>query len=220
MNILIQYYTLGIGTTKSEVMAENWKRKLEEIRNPSLDPPRQNDARPPLEKVPMQFFAGYSANLIAPVGVTVGGIGRSVGWYLRLRSNLSFQDYLVVCDEEGIIPPESGIEIYKRSNVRKTNTFIGTGGIMIKVDPSFYISVGAGYCSHEVLYRYERIDDVEPVSLGEFWAKVDKSSFSGIALDLDGTFKIAKSFYGSIGCSVLNISAPKVYLNAGFGLFF
>jgi len=219
MALLIKYYTEGIGTTINEARAEYWKMRLEELVHPNLNSNGQNRIRPPREKIKMQFFAGYAFNLKAPVGLTAGGMGKSVGWYLRFRSNLSFHDYSVVCSEKGIIPNSFlGGDFYETHNERKENVFIGTGGMMIKASPSFYFSVGVGYCAHAVLYKFYRIGHPEAEPKGEFWAKVDKALMNGVAFDLDGTYKIGGNFYGTLGVSFLNFS--QVYANAGIGMFF
>ena len=217
IKLLITYYTEGIGTNKNLARAANLNQRLEEIRNPGRVPDRQNNGKPPRDKTPMQFFAGYALNLKAPFGVTLGSVGKSLGWYLRVRSNLTFPEYSYVCDNVGIIDNWSG-GFYQRLEDRKTKTFIGTGGMMIKVNPSFFLSFGAGYLSHEVCYNFQKIGEIEAVPVGVFWAKVDNSSFKGVALDLDGSFKIGKKMYGSIGCTVFHFSS--VYANAGIGLFF
>jgi len=220
IKLLIDYYTEGIGTDKNEPMADYWKERLEDIRSPNRMPIRQNGVKPPREKVKMQFFAGYSANYLAPVGLTVGGVGRSVGWYLRFRTNLSFQDYTEECDDEGNILGglNGGRSLPERLPGKKTNMLIGTVGMLVKVDPAFLISVGMGYCNRETLHQYQSISIYESNAEGEFWAKKTSSSFSGVAFDLDGTFRIGKSMYGSVGVSSLHFKY--VYANAGIGLFF
>ena len=222
MELLVTFYTEGIGTDKDEARAEIWKQRLEEIRNPNRVQFGQNAGRPPRDKVKMQFFAGYSANLLAPYGLMVGGVGRSVGWYLRFRTNLSFQDYTEECDDSGNIIGElnNGRSLPEPLGVKKTKMLIGTGGFVIKADPSFYISVGAGYCKREVFYQFESIGIVDSNPEGKFWAihNGEKSTFSGVAFDLDGTFKIGKKMYGSAGFSLLDLKY--LYANAGIGVFF
>ena len=219
MNMLIKYYTEGIGTEPNKSMADYWIQRLEEIRNPFLINTVQNRPKPPREKVKMQFFAGYSATLEAPFGLTVGGVGRTVGWYLRFRSNLSFQDYTEVCDGAGNIIGGLNNALPNPLNIKNKSTLVGTGGLVIKVHPSFFISAGAGYCSRKVVYKFEKIGIVEAKPEGTFWAKYNgKTSFEGVALDLDGTFKIGKTIYGSLGCSLLNFNYLSA--NAGIGVFF
>jgi len=219
MNLLIKYYTYGIGTDPNQSKVDYWVQRLEEIRNPYLINTGQDRTLPPREKVKMQFFAGYSATFEAPFGLTVGGVGRTVGWYLRFRSNLSFQDYTEVCDEAGNIVGGLNNALPNPLNIKNSSTLIGTGGLVIKAHPSFFISAGIGYCSREVVYKFEKIGIVEANPEGVFWAKYNgKTSFEGVALDLDGTFKIGKKFYGSLGCSLLNFNYLSA--NAGIGVFF
>jgi hypothetical protein len=218
INKLILYYTEGIGTSKNEANVEFWKDRLEFIQetiatNVTLQ-------KPPHEKVKMDFFLGYSASYYYPYGLTVGGIGKTIGWYLRYRTNMSFRNYTKKYQEGvGII---GGLEdAYPDLTGKRTeNRQIGTGGIIIKVVPSFYISAGAGYCNREMLCEIKKIGRViaDP-SQDVIWAKyVDERSFEGWALDLDATFRIGKVMYGSLGCSMLNFKY--VSANAGIGVFF
>ena len=217
MRLLVTYYTKGIGTEPNNRRAEFWEQRLETIRNPYPRPAGQIEKKPPREK--MRFFAGYAATFEAPFGLTAGGVGRTIGWYLRFRSNLSFQNYTEECDGTGIIIGGLKDALPNPLNIKNISTFIGTGGIMIKADPSIYISVGAGYCSREVVYKFRKIDEISAEPQGEFWAKYNgESSFQGIALDLDGNFRIGKTFYGSLGCSLLNLKY--ISANAGIGVFF
>ena len=228
MNLLILYYTDGIGTSEDPSRAEYWKKRVEEIRNPIQVSGERYRTNPPREKVKMNFFAGYSSTWEAPFGLTVGGVGRSVGWYLRFRSTLSFQEYSYECNKTFEIS-EMRDKFYTNSadkKNRKVNTLTGTGGIVIKVAPSFYISAGAGYCNSEILYKFDEVNDTADL-VGKFWAKYDGKA-SGIVLDLDGTFKFGK-FYGSLGCSMLNHPFLKdipakagisISANAGIGVFF
>jgi len=219
INLLIIYYMQGIGTNKNEAMAESWKQRLEEIQNPHIYSTGNNVRKPQFPKEKMKFFAGYSASLIAPAGFTVGGVGRTVGWYVRLRSNLSFQGYTEEYDNAGktIVGFNDGFA--QQTEIRKTNTLIGTGGIMIKAAPSLYLSAGVGYSSRELLFQFKKIGAIEADPKGDFWAKCNsETSFKGVALDLDGTVGIGKRFYGSVGLSVLDFRY--LYANAGVGVFF
>jgi len=221
INLLIIYYMHGIGTNKNEAMAESWSQVLEDIHNPHIAVPGPNIKKPPRNRQPMQFFAGYSASLLAPFGLTVGGTGRTAGWYLRVRSNLSFQGHTAECNADGIISGGLGDYYYEPLEGGKVKTFIGTGGLMVKAARSFYISAGVGYCSREKLEKFRKIDPVQAEPpLEEFWAKRTdkKSTFSGVALDLDGTIGIGKKVYGSAGVSILNFESYSA--NVGIYVFF
>jgi hypothetical protein len=217
MNKLILYYSEGIGTSKNEAKLEFWKDQLELIRSVTVT--NVTAKKPPREKVKMNFLIGYSASYNAPYGLTAGGIGRTIGWYLRFRTNMSFQDYTAECDGGGYII--GGFEdSYPELTGKKTvNLWIGTGGLVIKALPSFYISAGAGYCNRERLCEIIKIGKTVSNPQGTIWAKYkDKTSFNGWALDLDATFRMGKVLYGSLGCSVLNFQYASA--NAGIGVIF
>ncbi|MDR1379878.1 MAG: hypothetical protein LBJ47_00170 [Tannerella sp.] len=218
MNKLVLYYTEGIGTSKNRAEAEYWRNQLELLHgNASMA--NATAKKPPREKVKMAFFAGYSASYYAPYGLTVGGVGRTVGWYLRFRTNMSFQNYTAEMEIDKVDSGEGFENSYPDPTLKyKENMWIGTGGIVIKAMPSFYISVGAGYCTREKLYEINKMGITVAESQGIIWAKDKNASFSGLALDLDATFRMGKVFYGSLGCSVLNFKYASA--NAGIGVFF
>ena len=225
IKMLILYYENGIGTDVNETKAEMWQSILDNARYPDQNINGQKDVNVTREKAKMEFFLGYAATFEAPYGITFGGVGRTVGWYLRFRTNLSSQNFSKTFDGEGDnINIAGGINggLLNCLPNEKVNTLIATGGFMFKVAPSFYLSVGGGYCKREYLREFQIVSDVdidaEPKET--FWAKSNSdSSFDGkVALDLDGTLKIGKTFYGSLGCSVL--SFKYVSANAGIGVFF
>ena len=233
MIMLIKYYSEGIGTNKNETKADMWASRLEEIREPSQTTYGQNEIKVKREKVKMEFFVGYAATYEAPFGLTVGGVGRVVGWYLRYRTNLSFQSYdesrfeLVKTDDPNVYEPRiiGGLDgsLADFTGNKKYNTYAGTGGLVFKIAPSFYISVGGGIGKKEFLAEYHKVNITETNydPSGPFWAKsgyVDKTSFDGAVVELDGTFKIGKSFYGSLGCTMFDFKY--ISANAGIGVFF
>jgi len=220
MKMLITFYEHGIGTEVNEMKVEMWQAKLDEIRNPYS---RQGEEEYVLrEKVKTEIFVGYAATLEAPVGLTFGVVGRTVGAYVRFRTNLSSQKFAKTFEGEGdnvVIADRSGGTLLEGLHNEKINTMIGTLGLVFKVTPSFYISAGGGYCKREYLREFQLISDVNSEVKESFWAKSNgETSFAGAALDLDGTFKIGKHFYGSLGCSMLNFKYLSA--NAGIGVFF
>ena len=230
---LIVYYSEGIGTNKDEAKAEMWAAKLDEIIGQTQTTYVQREVKPQREKVKMEFFAGFAATYEAPFGVTVGGVGRVVGWYLRFRTNMSFQNYdnptfnlddsgepSIIGEHNGSLPDGS---LPHFTGKKKYNTYTGTGGLVFKITPSFYLSVGGGIGKKEFLTEYHKIDNVviDNSPSGSFWAKSgydDKTSFDGPVVELDGTFKIGKSFYGSLGCTMFDFKY--ISANAGLGVFF
>jgi len=218
ISLLIDYYQEGIGTHVNEAKAEIWHSQLDVIRNPIQDYSGHGSGKPTREKVKMDLFVGYSGSLVAPFGLTVGGVGRTIGWYARFRTNMSFQGYTETCDSDGNVIGLNDSYPSPLNDSGKSNTMIGSGGLIIKASPSFHISAGAGYWVYDRVFEFEKIDITDASKKGLFWAKSEDFSKKGIVVDLDGTLRVGKNFYFSLGGSVLGFEY--VSANAGLGVFF
>lgn len=232
MKKLIVYYQEGIGMASNEASAVYWKEQLEQLRNPFYTVIADGD-RP---RDPMKFFMGYNASLVAPFGVQFGAMNENWGFYIRFRTNMSFQGSSQVrCengdDGGGVIPDFENKRIYhflKKDGTKaedgekidgKSSALIGTAGFMFKAFPNVYLSVGAGYVKRDVFYRYGEIDPVESKNyINTGWAKNTNISIDGVALDIDATVKLADRFYGTLGCTLLNFE--KVTPGIGIGFIF
>jgi hypothetical protein len=216
MNQLILYYTKGIGTHMNQTRANYWKSRLTFLRKTSLTEEKTRESA--RKKTKMRLFAGYSTSYYTPYGLTLGGVGR-FGWYLRYRTNrLSFQKY-TGNSKDGHLIETSGDLLSGPTGLVKTNVRTITGGLIIMAAPSFYISVGGGHCNRERLWEFQTIDRTEAEPQDNVWAKnIEKGTFNGLALEVDGTFHIGKVLYGSLGCTLLDLKY--ISGNAGIGVFF
>jgi hypothetical protein len=219
INQLILYYTEGIGTLADENTVNFWRELLETITNVNERQLLQKEKG----KNRVNVFIGYSANMLAPAGLTLGIAGKRIGGYVRYRTNLSFKDYTAVCDAEEV----KGMDGYRWSENKKANSMIISGGLIFKPTQKFLISTGGGYWKRDLLYEFEKIDLNVTQLEGTFWAKNEEDSFSGLALDLDGTYRMGKRFYVSAGCSLMNYKYANgnmrikyAYGNVGIGVFF
>lgn len=229
MQRLIVYYTEGIGATPSESSATYWKEQLEQLRNPFY----LTIGGMPKDR--MKFFVGYHASSIAPFGLQVGAMNDTWGFYVRIRTDMSFLNSQETCknggenrtgiiqrfEDDGIYydflnkdgtPAERGGKV-----AGKASTLIGTGGIMFRAFPDVYLSVGAGYARYDVFYRYgivEPLHSEEYTSIG--WAKNTDVSLNGVALDLDATVRFAGRFYGTVGCTLLHFERITPSIGIGF----
>lgn len=215
---LILFYTEGIGTPKSDELASYWNDQLEKLRMPA-EPVYygyQTTVRKPKEK--MKFFLGYSYSIEAPVGLTVGGVVNKIGWYARFKTNLSFKDHSLECDDNGkIVPEPAGVSYWSNTKKSKeTNCFIGTAGVVLKTAPWLYTSVGVGYGERTLLYPFKTMDYVTSEET-DIWCKNIDSSYKGLAAEIDFMVKLGPVFF-SAGCNTINFKY--VDLNAGLGVFF
>ena len=219
---IIEYYSEGIGTAQNEVSANYWQEQLEQLRKPVTNIYIQQES-----KERMNFFAGYHASLIAPFGIQMGGFGKSVGWYVRLRSNFVFQvtqydcEIVKVSDQNQLkIQQLDDDEVFYRATGRYKDTYLmGSAGIMVKTVSNLYVSAGVGYWDRKYSREFIRVSSGgsdEQASTG--WARDKNRSMNGIMIDLDGTYVISGKFYGTAGASLM--SFKYVYPNIGLGIFF
>lgn len=218
---LILYYTEGIGASKSEELASYWKGHLESLRNPPVEtvPVIPAEERRNKPKEPMKFFLGYAYSIESPYGLTFGGVKNRLGWYARFRTNFSFKgNYEGECrgtgEIEGTLP---GDPIFKFTNEKKTNSYAGTAGLVVKCTSWLYTSLGVGYGNRELLCQYVVVDPNDYRRETPYWAKSLDNSYQGIAADLDIMVKIGPVFL-SAGCNTINFKYMD--LNAGLGVFF
>jgi hypothetical protein len=222
---LILYYTEGIGAPQSEGMAAYWTERLNDATQPAVPEYVAPTLTPP--KQPINYFAGYAFTLHSPVGITFGGVGRLFGWYGRLKTNLSFQNYTheFTGEDPADIPKETLLKGVEKIH----NSYALTGGLVVRYEP-FYFSLGLGYWQQDWIYRYAELNDGgSEKSAYTFYKKTD-ASHKGVAADLDCIVEFGR-LYVTAGCNLLNYKAYDtakkrdvlkfaVDLNAGMGIFF
>ena len=207
---LITYYQEGIGTPKSEELAGYWKDQLEILRRPVEQTSEPVVAQAARER--MRFFVGYSFSPTAPYGLTVGGVAKHAGWYVRFKTNMKFQSY-----EQGKTIADFSEGASYRYLQKEANTYAATAGAVIKWNSWLLTSVGLGYGVHDLIYQYETISHENIQEVSQMWCKQTDDSFNGIAGELDMMVKLG-SFFVSAGCNTINFKY--IDLNAGIGLFF
>ena len=227
IQLLVTYYTEGIGTSKNIGMAEYWMQRLDEIRNPLIATTRQNGNMPVREKTNMKFFIGYHASVITPFGIQVGGIGKTVGWYVRFGSNLSFQNTRLNCIVDKADDGQKYIKILELDgknamyrNTKNRETWLaGSAGIMFKIAAEMHLSAGIGYWDRKFYREFIEVNDKgEDIPGTSDWAKDTDISTNGVSVDLDGTYVFNGKFYGSLGVSIMQFKY--VYPTLGVGVYF
>lgn len=213
---LIVYYNEGIGTPVSEELADYWTERLEKLRRP-VEPVTYATEKEKVIREPMKFFVGYAFSIEAPYGLTIGGIGKRLGWYARFKTNMSFDNYTNECrgTDELINIPDN--ESFQFTNQKKKTCLIASAGLVVKCTPWLYTSVGLGYGKRELLCEYTTTDKNNSALHNSYWAKNLDHSYEGVAAELDMMVKFGP-VYVSAGCNTLNFKY--IDLNAGLGIFF
>lgn len=205
------WYEEGIGTPVSEELAG-----LESFRKPDVS----TTYIPKTEKKagePMIFFVGYTFSIEAPYGLTIGGVGKRMGWYARFKTNMAFDNYTNECKgkDELIHVPDN--ESFQFTNHKKKTSLAASAGLVVKCTSRLYASVGLGYGKRELLCEYTTTDKNNSALHNSYWAKNLDHSYDGVTAEVDLMVKLGP-VYVSVGCNTLNFKYAD--LNAGFGLFF
>lgn len=220
---LITYYAEGIGTPKNDELATYWQERLQTLRRRaetlSAEPAPAGGSR----RSRMEFFAGYAYAVESPYGLTVGGMARRVGWYVRFKTNMSFQNHDYACTNDGVLTDfPTGNESYSSdpSKKNKINSLQAMAGMLVKCTPWLYVSTGLGYGQRELLHPFathSKDNYHDENAQRKLWAKNMDSSYTGIAAEADliGRWH---SFFLSAGCNTINFKY--IDLNMGVGMFF
>ena len=218
---LVVYYSAGIGAPKSENMAHIWTQELNNLKAQTSEP--QITYRGPQENIPtIQYFAGYNCSIFAPIGITVGGMGRRFGLYGRFKTNASFQGYEAEMSypAKDTPPPNVGDAILQPRG-DNWNSMAATGGLVVRCNEWISISAGTGYFKMDKIFRYAEVDaDDQIVINNQRYFKVTDYSGQGLAVEIDGIVEIGKLYITAGIFGGFKKNFHYVDVNAGFGLFF
>ncbi|MDR2496942.1 MAG: hypothetical protein LBD21_07425 [Tannerellaceae bacterium] len=218
---LIVYYSAGIGAPKSENMANIWTQELDNLKKPVVE--TQQPYLGPREEInPIRYFAGYAFSVLAPVGITVGGMGERFGLYGRFKTNASFQSYEgeMTYPTKDAPPPSIGDAILHPGG-ENWNSLAITAGLVVRCNEFLSVSAGAGYFKMDKIFRYIEVDADDQIVINDKrYFKVADYSGQGIAVELDGIIEIGKLYITAGIFGGFRQNATYIDVNAGFGFFF
>jgi len=209
IKMLVVYYKEGIGTLQSNNLASYWEQRIQTLSG-------RNTAEQSYPTNHSHFFIGYNYSTVAPVGLTIGRMGQHLGWYVRLKSNFSFESSTAECNNQEVINFPDANSYYKFDK-KKVNSHSGTAGVLIKCTPSIYTSVGLGYSTRDLLWHYTSYSHSNDNRNNSEWCKNTEASYNGLVMEADVMFKFGSMFVSAGGGTT---SFKYVDLNAGIGVFF
>lgn len=221
---LVLFYREGIGVEMNETQAQHWEERKTALESPRLDP----SYRPTLSAArnPMRFFVGYAFSTEMPYGITFGGMKNKMGWYVRVKTNFSFETTEKECelaqnaageDITNLIDPEHGKTYFvNQDKGNKKNSMAGSVGFVYQTTPWLNLSIGAGY-GQRILATPIVVRDNRSMLEEEIWCKNRTYSSEGILLEVDAMIRYKNLFF-SVGCHTMRFDY--VDLNAGIGMYF
>ena len=135
------------------------------------------------EKIKKKFFVALSGNTTAPIGFSIGQIGKT-GWYLtaRLNSNILLSPKYE-CDDEKLTN-YTGESYYSFDGESKIIRYSLTGGLTFQAGKNVYFFAGGGYGTKDLLWHINEYDYNDDSKTGEDYAKNANYSYSGIEDEL------------------------------------
>ncbi len=151
------------------------------------------------EKIKKKFFIAFSGNTTAPLGFSVGQIGKT-GWYLtaRLNSNILLSPKYE-CDDEQLTN-YTGVSYYSFDGESKIIRYSLTGGITYQAGRNLYFYAGGGYGTKDLLWHINEYDYTDDSKTGDDYAKNINYSYSGIEAEA-GMIINSGIFFFSAGLS-------------------
>lgn len=212
IRILIHYHQEGIGIPQNKTLASYWVQRLSYL-SKDADLTGLYDQTAVLKKErETKFFIGYNYSLEAPFGLSFGSVGKEWGWYVRMKSNLSFTGSDTENNNQGFITPTQTLYKFDKE---KTNVHIGTIGVIYKWTDQIHSSVGVGYGMRDLLWHYVMYEEEKQMSNG--WSKNTEASHKGVVAEIDLIWNFGKTF---VSTGVHTVNFKYVDLNAGIGVYF
>ncbi|MDD4116062.1 MAG: hypothetical protein PHG27_10805 [Massilibacteroides sp.] len=211
IKILILYHKEGIGVVQNKNLATYWSQRLTFLTK-GTNPSNTNEQQTFREEKQSNFFIGYNYSIETPFGITFGTIGRKLGWYARIKSNLSFATSDGENNNQSLIPQIENPYLFDKE---KINAHAGSAGVIYKYTDQFQASIGVGYGVRNLLWHYITYKDDE--KSGEGWSKNVEASYNGVLAEVDLIWRFGNMFISG-GCYTVNFKY--VDLNAGIGVYF
>ncbi len=201
MQLLIDYYTQGIGIEKDSIKAGYWRKEVGMIfgitdvttntnlikdtvyipqSNPNLilnggtQPPKTNL----LER--HNAFIAYTFSPTMPIGFTLGGFNR-LGFSFSVKASLKHPDNRYECNQEGVINYSGVCEF----NQHKWHSLMTTASVLFPFfSDRFCIAVGGGFGKRDLYREITEYDVKTAEPTGTAWCYDTYRSYKGIAAEL------------------------------------
>ncbi|MBQ4162063.1 MAG: hypothetical protein IJD84_04110 [Parabacteroides sp.] len=168
------------------------------------------------EKLKTENIFMYNVSGSSYFGLMYGRVARW-GYYVRGKTNFSFENAPYTCDNSGVFSYEGENDFYVVDKASKRSRFGITGGALFRPISCLYLYAGAGYGYRRLLWHAETFDFQSEQKIGDIWAVNADNSAEGVEAELGGIFRYKKLAF-SLGVNTVAFSFFEV--NGAIGLFF
>jgi hypothetical protein len=134
------------------------------------------------EKIKRSVFVAFSGNMLTPVGVRAGLLGKT-GVYVSIQSN--FRPTLTgsyTYDDNTIIDYDR-FAWYEFTSGYEVSAFAVCAGFTSQLRPNLFIYTGAGFGKEEYFYKINEYSYEDNSLLGSDFGKDEEASVKGLALE-------------------------------------
>lgn len=164
------------------------------------------------EKIEKKFYVSYTGSVDAPLGISVGQIGR-IGWYISARTSSLIKDPLYSYGGAGWNPEFEEPSYYAFNNTEKIRRMSLLIGINKQINRNLFVFTGIGYGLKDLVWQMDIYSYSNDGFIDNEFVKNPDYSYQGIELEIGTTYRV-KNFIISTGISTVNFQ----YTNWLFGL--
>ena len=164
------------------------------------------------EKVPKEFMVSYMGSLDAPLGVTVGQLGKT-GWYASVKTGTKFSSPEYSYGGETWSPGFTEAQYYEFNTTEKIRRLSVTGGFTWQLGRNFFMYTGAGYGMKDLLWQME-IYEYGGSQTDEEYVQHPDYSYSGVEAEAGFILRMG-SLLLEAGATTVNFEYTNVTLGVG-----
>jgi hypothetical protein len=166
------------------------------------------------EEVPRQFIISLMGSIDAPLGFTIGQVGK-IGWYVSAKTGMNFSKPEYTYEGENWNPGFEDAQYYKFNSTEDLRRLSITGGITWQLGKNFFVYTGGGYGMKEHLWQMELYDYEKDSKTGEEYVQQPDYTYTGLEAEGGVIFRM-KNFLLSAGATTVNFKYTNWTLGIGW----
>ncbi|NQU82095.1 MAG: hypothetical protein HQ543_11295 [Bacteroidetes bacterium] len=168
------------------------------------------------EEIKKSWFVSYSGNLIAPIGLSFGRVGKT-SWYISAKLSPSFRTETVYdCDNEKVIKYDKE-GYYTFDDEVIVSCYLLSAGLIFQSGRNFFIYTGAGYGSKDLIWHINEYTYPNDQPAGDSYVKNTGYSYSGFEAEAGMIFRFGKVL---VSCGATNLNFTRTDFAFGLGYSF
>ncbi len=167
-----------------------------------------------IQKDKKKFFVSYMGSTNAPVGISIGQLGKT-GWYCSVKSSIFQKKAEYVYEGDNLKPAIGSSEYYNFNDTREIRKLSLTLGLTQQLGSNVFWYIGGGYGMKQQIWQIDIYTNNQKT--GSAYVENPEKSYSGFESETGLTIRTGGVLF-SVGITNINLKSTK--LTFGFGLIF